>query len=121
MTEEEIKAAETSLGASFPEAYKSLLYKKNPAEIGEWLFFPIKEQNRLQKTWDDVIRQNSVCREERMPADLIVIADNGTGDKLCLKKADSFMEETVYLWDHETADVEMYAASIGELIENEEE
>lgn len=29
------------------------------------------------------------------------------------------MEETVYLWDHETADVELYAASIGEFIENE--
>nr|WP_264372509.1 SMI1/KNR4 family protein [Bacillus amyloliquefaciens] len=56
-----------------------------------------------------------------MPDDLIVIADNGTGDKLCLKKADGVMEETVYLWDHETAGVELYAAAIGELIENEKE
>ncbi|WP_404978223.1 SMI1/KNR4 family protein [Bacillus amyloliquefaciens] len=68
-----------------------------------------------------MIRQNSVCREESMPDDLIVIADNGTGDKLCLKKADGVMEETVYLWDHETAGVELYAAAIGELIENEKE
>ncbi len=29
------------------------------------------------------------------------------------------MEETVDLWDHETADVELYAASIGEFIETE--
>ncbi|CDG27809.1 Putative Cell wall assembly/cell proliferation coordinating protein, KNR4-like [Bacillus velezensis UCMB5113] len=84
-------------------------------------FFPIREQSRLQKTWDDVIRQNSVCREESMPDDMIVIADNGTGDKLCLKKTDGVMEETVYLWDHETGGVELYAASIGEFIENERE
>ncbi|WP_262417545.1 SMI1/KNR4 family protein [Bacillus sp. YC2] len=58
MTEEEFSAAEKSLGASFPKAYKRLLCKKNPAEIGEWIFFPIREQGRLQKTWDDVIRQN---------------------------------------------------------------
>ncbi len=56
-----------------------------------------------------------------MPDDMIVIADNGTGDKLCLKKTDGVMEETVYLWDHETADVELYAGSIGEFIENEKE
>ncbi|MCZ4247458.1 SMI1/KNR4 family protein [Bacillus amyloliquefaciens] len=121
MTEEEFRAAEKSLRASFPKAYKRLLHKKNPAEIGEWIFFPIREQGRLQKTWDDVTRQNSVCREESMPDDMIVIADNGTGDKPCLKKADGVMEETVYLWDHETAGVELYAAAIGELIENEKE
>ena len=38
-----------------------------------------------------------------------------------LKKTDSVMEETVYLWDHETGGVELYAASIGEFIENEKE
>ncbi|MEG9461164.1 MULTISPECIES: SMI1/KNR4 family protein [Bacillus amyloliquefaciens group] len=70
MTEEEFRAAEKSLGATFPKAYKRLIHKKNPAEIGEWTFFPIREQSRLQKTWDDVIRQNSVCREESMPDDL---------------------------------------------------
>ncbi|WP_223152351.1 MULTISPECIES: SMI1/KNR4 family protein [unclassified Bacillus (in: firmicutes)] len=39
MTEEEFRAAEKSLRASFPKAYKRLLHKKNPAEIGEWIFF----------------------------------------------------------------------------------
>lgn len=38
MTEEEFRAAEKSLRASFPKAYKRLLHKKNPAEIGEWIF-----------------------------------------------------------------------------------
>jgi cell wall assembly regulator SMI1 len=82
----DIKMAEEKLGATFPIQYKELFKLVNNAEIGEWTLFPIKTHKNAKKTWDDVVRQNKEVRDERMSDDLIAIGDDGSGDKLCLKK-----------------------------------
>ncbi|MBE4906946.1 SMI1/KNR4 family protein [Bacillus luteolus] len=114
--ESDIKAAENKLGAVFPDQYKELFKLVNNAEIGEWILYPIKDHRNTKKTWDDVVRQNTVVREEHMSEDLIAIGDDGSGDKLCLKENDGIMGNEIYLWYHEDGEIEEYASSLKEFI-----
>lgn len=114
--ESDIKATEDKLNAVFPEQYKELFKLTNNAEIGEWTLYPIKDQKKLNKTWDDVIRQNTEVREEDMPEDLIAIGDDGSGDKLCFKVNNGKMENEIYIWYHEDRELEEYAPSLKEFI-----
>ncbi|MEH7298753.1 SMI1/KNR4 family protein [Neobacillus drentensis] len=112
----DIKLAEEKLGAIFPEQYKILFKLVNNAEIGEWILYPIKTQINPKKTWDDVVRQNKEVRDERMSEALIAIGDDGSGDILCFKKMNGKMGDTIYLWNHETTELDKYAPSLEEFI-----
>jgi cell wall assembly regulator SMI1 len=112
----DIKLAEEKLGVIFPEQYKELFKLVNNAEIGEWILYPIKTQINSKKTWDDVVRQNKEVRDERMSEDLIAIGDDGSGDILCFKKVNRKIEDTIYLWNHETTELDEYAPSLEEFI-----
>lgn len=116
VNESDIKLAEEKLGVIFPEQYKELFKLVNNAEIGEWILYPIKTQINPKKTWDDVVRQNKEVRDERMSEDLIAIGDDGSGDILCLKKMNGKMGDTIYLWYHETTELEEYASNLEEFI-----
>ncbi|WP_017380517.1 SMI1/KNR4 family protein [Paenisporosarcina sp. TG-14] len=112
----DIKAAEDKLGAVFPEQYKELFMLVNNAEIGEWILHPIKDHRNPKKTWDDIVRQNTEVREEDMSKDLIVIGDDSSGDKLCYKVNNGIMENEIYLWYHEEAELEEYAPNLKDFI-----
>lgn len=114
--ESDIKLTEEKLGAIFPEQYRELFKLVNNPEIGEWILFPIKTPKNTKKTWDDVVRQNKEVRDERMSEDLIAIGDDGSGDKLCLKKINGKMGDTIYQWNHETTELDEYASSLEEFI-----
>ncbi len=73
--EEDIKAAEEKLGAAFLEQYRELCKLVNNPEIGEWVLYPIRDGGNPRKTWDDVVRQNTLAREEEIPEHLITIAE----------------------------------------------
>ncbi|WP_088292096.1 SMI1/KNR4 family protein [Bacillus mycoides] len=112
----DIKETEEKLGAIFPEQYRELIKLVNNAEIGEWTLYPIKDNRNLKKTWDDMIRQNVELRDEDIPENLVVIGDDGSGDKLCLKINNGIMGNEIYLWYHEDAEIEEYAPSLKEFI-----
>ncbi|WP_409292717.1 SMI1/KNR4 family protein [Peribacillus sp. SCS-37] len=114
--ESDLKLAEEKLGAIFPEQYKELFKLVNNPEIGEWILYPILSQKNVKNTWDDIVRQNKEVRDERMPENLIVIGDDGSGDKLCFKNIQGKMADILYLWDHETEELEEYAPSLEEFI-----
>lgn len=116
VNELDIKSAEEKLGAFFPEQYKELFKLVNNAEIGEWILFPIKSKKKHKKTWDDVVRQNHEVKDERMSEDLIAIGDDGSGDKLCLKKINEKMGDAIYLWNHETTKIDEYAPNLEKFI-----
>ncbi|EJS56433.1 SMI1/KNR4 family protein [Bacillus cereus] len=108
----DIKETEEKLGAIFPEQYRDLFKLVNNAEIGEWILYPIKDSRNLKKTWDDIIRQNIEMREEDIPENLIIIGDDGSGDKLCFKINNGVMSDVIYLWYHEDAEIEEYAQDL---------
>lgn len=51
-----------------------------------------------------------------MSDDLIAIGDDGSGDKLCLKKINGKMGDIIYLWNHETTELDEYAPSLEDFI-----
>ncbi|RSD28390.1 SMI1/KNR4 family protein [Mesobacillus subterraneus] len=116
VTEKDIISAEKELDAVFPAEYKELFKKTNNAEVGEWTLFPIKDPKNIKRTWDDVVRQNKEARDEGMAGDLVTIGEDGTGDKLCYRIVDQAMEDQVYLWNHESGELEEMASSLKEFI-----
>ena len=47
-----------------------------------------------------------------MPDDQIAIGDDGTGDKLCLRVINGKMSDKIYIWNHETAEIEEYTSNL---------
>ncbi|TRZ39949.1 SMI1/KNR4 family protein [Niallia circulans] len=111
----DIFATEEKLGAAFPEQFRQLYKLVNNAEIGEWLLFPIKDRNNVKKTWDDIVRHNIEAQTEGLEG-WIVVGEDGTGDKLCLKSSNGLMEQEVYIWYHEDCVADKVAPSLKELI-----
>ncbi|WP_226683456.1 SMI1/KNR4 family protein [Sutcliffiella horikoshii] len=116
VTDINIKSAEEQLGVSFPNQYKDLFKLTNNAQIGEWTLFPIKDSKNLKRTWDDIVRQNQEVRDEGMKDDLISIGEDGTGDKLCFRIVDMVIDNKVYIWYHETEEVDEIALNLKEFI-----
>ncbi|SEN51800.1 SMI1/KNR4 family protein [Lihuaxuella thermophila] len=120
--EETLNTTENSLGASFPSQYKELVKLINNCEIGEWIFYPIKDPKNIRKTWDDIVRNNQPSvRFTHIPEDLIQFAENGTGNKLCFKINNNKMEEAIYFWDCETGLTEKIADNLKQFIQQEYE
>lgn len=116
VTDLDIKSAEEQLGVIFPKQYKELFKLSNNAQIDEWTLFPIKEFKNLKRTWDDIVRQNQDVRDEGMAEDLISIGEGGTGDKLCFRIVDTVMDGKIYIWYHETEELEELASNLKEFI-----
>ncbi|MBT2603232.1 SMI1/KNR4 family protein [Bacillus sp. ISL-53] len=116
VTDLDIKLAEEQLGVIFPKQYKELFKLSNNAQIDEWTLFPIKESKNLKRTWDDIVRQNQDVRDEGMAEDLISIGEDGTGDKLCFRIVDTEMDGKIYIWYHETEELEELASNLKEFI-----
>ncbi|MFJ7755830.1 SMI1/KNR4 family protein [Peribacillus muralis] len=96
VTDMDIKLAEELLGIGFPSQYKELFKQSNNAQIDEWTLF--KEAKNLNKTWDDIVRQNLDVRDEGMADDLLCIGEDDTGDKLCFRIVDAAIDGKIYLW-----------------------
>lgn len=120
-----IREAEQELNVSFPTQYVELFSLANGPEIGEWILFPIKDTTNLKKTWDHVVRQNKEVLIETLPENLIAIAEDGTGDYLCLEIEDGKAKDPILLWLHEEVEVEELASTLKDFIllslEGEEE
>jgi cell wall assembly regulator SMI1 len=116
VTDLDIKSAEEQLGVIFPKQYKELFKLSNNAQIDEWTLFPIKESKNLKRTWADIVRQNQDVRDEGMAEDLISIGEDGTGDKLCFRIVDTEMDGKIYIWYHETEELEELASNLKEFI-----
>lgn len=113
-----IRETEQKLGIRFPDQYVQLFRLANGPEIGEWILFPIKDPDNMKKTWDDVVRQNEKILDGEFPDNLLAIAEDGTGDYLCLKVEDEKAEDPIYLWLHETDEIEELAPTLKDLILN---
>ncbi|PET20611.1 SMI1/KNR4 family protein [Bacillus thuringiensis] len=83
---------------------------------GVWMLYPIKDNRNVTKTWDDIVRQNIDIRDESMPENLIIIGDDGSGDKLCFKINNGKMDDEIYIWYHEDDEMEEISPSLKKFI-----
>ncbi|CGG67231.1 SMI1 / KNR4 family [Streptococcus pneumoniae] len=112
----QIKETEEKLGAAFQNQYRDLIKLVNNAEIGEWVLYPIKDNRNVTKTWDDIVRQNVDMRDEYISENLIIIGDDGSGDKLCFKINNGKMDDQIYIWYHADDEMEEICPSLKEFI-----
>ncbi|RLQ89717.1 SMI1/KNR4 family protein [Planomicrobium sp. Y74] len=111
-----IRETEQKLNIRFPDQYVQLFKLANGPEVGEWTLFPIKDPKNMKKTWDDVVRQNEEVLDGEISENLIAIAEDGTGDYLCLKVEDGKAADPIYLWLHETDETEELALTLKDFI-----
>lgn len=114
--ESAIRETEQKLNIRFPDQYVQLFKLANGPEVGEWTLFPIKDPKNMKKTWDDVVRQNEEVLDGEISKNLIAIAEDGTGDYLCLKVEDGKAADPIYLWLHESDETEELALTLKDFI-----
>ncbi|WP_221639730.1 SMI1/KNR4 family protein [Paenilisteria rocourtiae] len=75
------------------------------------------QPQNLRKTYDGVLRNTKLARENGLSNQFVAIADDGTGDLLCLRIGNSKqMLEEIYLGSHESGKCEQMYSNLVELI-----
>jgi len=105
-----LKKAEKALGAIFPEEYKELFLITNGAKFGDWNLFLI--QSNEESSLVDILTFNRNNRPENLPDDMICIGENGIGDILCYRIRKRYMQELIFLWDHQTGSCDNKSSKI---------
>jgi hypothetical protein len=117
LEENDIINTEKLLGAKFPNKFRELVKLINHAEIDEWILYPIKDNKRIAKTFDDIIRNNKELDFRNMKERFIFIGEDVTGDLIGYKiNNEGNMEETVYYLNHESQEVTLLFNDIEEMI-----
>ena len=126
VAEQWIDRAEQELCVVLPSAYRdeSRLYNGGEVELAEddvWTLYSVldpSDRKRLSRSAPGLVRENTTAREwTGFPeaAIAIAIADDGAGNRLIFRVIEGRCEDSVWLWDHETAALSYVAASFGEL------
>lgn len=118
-----IRAAEQELGAKLPEAYRRSMLQENGGELETdkdiWQQYPIadtSDRKRLFRTANHIIKETRNCSDwPRFPEGALAIAGNGAGDQMVLLKQGASFAATVYVWSHETGQLEKVADDFSEL------
>lgn len=121
--------AEQELGFLFPDSFKSKMMLENGGELmtddDDWQLFPFfdkSEKKRISRTCNHIALETKQARAwNNFPSIGITIASNGSGDFLLLlptKQNDKKLSDEIYIWFHETGEIEKVADSIQELHDN---
>ena len=81
-------------------------------------FFDTSTRKRLQRTFNDIIRETEAARQwDTFPQNAVAIGANGCGDHLIYVTAagSSQLGNAVYWWDHETSEIYQVAADFSKL------
>lgn len=119
LSEEQLEQSELELGAKFPHEYREAMKLDNGGEASteedDWEFYPIRDtsdRKRLSRTCNHVITETESCRGfGNFPENAIAIAGNGLGDQMVLVREGSSIKPNVYLWLHETGELQELAGS----------
>lgn len=117
---------EQELGLVFPDNFKSKMTKENGGELmtedDDWQLFPFfdkSDNKRMSRTCNHIVLETKQARTwDNFPDNGIAIASNGCGDFLLLlptKLNDKKLSDEIYIWFHETGEIEKVADSIEEL------
>ena len=119
---------EKELEIEFPESFKTKMTQENGGELmteeDDWQLFPFfdkSDNKRISRTCNHIVLETKNAKKwESFPIDGIAIASNGCGDNLILLPFEDNpkqLQETIYLWLHETGEIIEIAESIDELTE----
>lgn len=119
---------EQELGLVFPDSFKAKMTKENGGELmtedDDWQLFPFfdkSDNKRMSRTCNHIVLETKQARAwDNFPNNGIAIASNGSGDNLILLPFDNDnkkLKEEIYLWQHETGDIQEVAKTIDELTE----
>jgi hypothetical protein len=122
-----ISETEQTCSVFFPEKFKQKMMIENGGDIitedDDWQLFPFLDKTdnkRISRTCNDIILETINAREwDNFPQNAFAIASNGMGDKLILLPSiidSKKLEDKIYIWLHETGEIEEMASSIDELI-----
>ena len=124
LSDEQLALTEQALNATLPYEYRAAMKADNGGEVStdedDWELYPIKDttdRKRLLRTCNHILNETQSCRRYRhFPQDAVAIAGNGLGDQLILLKASGEFQNTVFLWFHETGDIQALATSFDQLV-----
>ncbi len=117
VTEERLQEVEAVLDFELPKELRNWYKRENKFNVGEWEFHPIKDEQYIKRTWDDLVRINLTDAEE-YPEGFLRIAVDGTGDELGYQLPDT---ETIVLWDHEEQELFPVAPTLNAFVEKEQQ
>lgn len=121
-----INDAETELGVKFPASFKERMKRVNGGVIeledDSWTVYPVFDKSdvkRIKRTSNHIPLETKNSRKwDNFPVDAVAVGENGLGDKLVLlpERPDaSHLGETIYLWLHETGEINEICDNISEL------
>ena len=88
-------------------------------EEDDWEFYPIKDtsdRKRISRTCDHIINETESCRGfGNFPDNAVAIASNGLGDQMVFIKESGQFLSNVFLWLHETGELQELAATFNEI------
>lgn len=123
LSEEQLSQTEKELGAKLPHEYREAMKLDNggegSTEEDDWEFYPIKDtsdRKRLARTCNHIINETESCKGfGNFPEEALVIASNGLGDQMVFIKESGQFLGKVFLWLHETGEIQELAATFNEI------
>lgn len=127
--EKYITETERELGILFPDNFKSKMMKENGGELmtddDDWNLYPFfdkSDKKRISRTCNHIGSETKDAQDwSNFPSNGIAIASNGSGDHLVLlpiKGNKEKLSDEIFVWYHETGNIEKVADKIDELIEH---
>lgn len=118
-----INVAESELHVQFPAAYRAAMRQRNGGVISiedeDWELHPVadpSDRKRLSRTLNSVVSETLAAKEwPGFPQDAVAIANNGAGDLLVFLSKGADLGPEVFVWRHETQDVNLVAADFSTL------
>ena len=111
--EKYIEKAENELGIKFPDFFREKMMRLNGGgvEVGKDYFeihpfYDTSDKKRIKRTCNSIVHETTTAKNHyKLPKNLIVIGNNGSGDVLVYKVEDNgIVNSTVYWFDHETGE-----------------
>ena len=123
LSEEQLAWTEKELGAKLPHEYREAMKLDNGGAISveenHWELYPIKDvsdRKRLSRTCNHIINETASWEGfSSFPDGAIAIADNGAGDQLIFIKDSGQFLSSLFLWLHETGELQELAVTFNQL------
>jgi len=121
-----VRETEEKLGVAFPQGYVTRMTRSNGGDLviegEEWSLHPFldsSEAAHIERTEYDIVQGTVDAREwEVFPPGGVAIASNGMGDELVFlpdPQRAGLLQPNVFMWSHETGEIDEVAKDFGEL------